>query len=260
MGIAGLFAVTGGGSGIGRGVSRKLAEEGGRVAVLDANGSAAEKVAKEVGGEAHVLDVSDPAAVGQVFGMLGPLQGLVTCAGISDVTPIVAMTAQTWRRVTGVQLDGTFFCLQAAARNMIAHGMGGAIVNTASINATFGHRGLSAYSAAKAGIAMLTRIAALEFAQAGIRVNAVAPGIVETGMTAEVVQDPDFVQTWSAAIPLGRIGQPDDIADVVAFLCTPQSRWVTGQVLAVDGGGSLRAEPKMFPDEAWSLGALQAQL
>ncbi len=160
MGIAGLFAVTGGGSGIGRGVSRKLAEEGGRVAVLDANGSAAEKVAKEVGGEAHVLDVSDPAAVGQVFGMLGPLQGLVTCAGISDVTPIVAMTAQTWRRVTGVQLDGTFFCLQAAVRNMIAHGMGGAIVNTASINATFGHRGLSAYSAAKAGIAMLTRIAA----------------------------------------------------------------------------------------------------
>jgi NAD(P)-dependent dehydrogenase (short-subunit alcohol dehydrogenase family) len=260
MGIAGLFAVTGGASGIGRGVCRRLAEEGARVAVLDANGSAAEEVAKEVGGEAHVLDVSDPAAVGEVFNMLGPLQGLVTCAGISDVTPIVAMAAQTWRRVVGVQLDGTFFCLQAAARNMVSHGTGGTIVNTASINATFGHRGLSAYSAAKAGIAMLTRVGALELAQAGIRVNAVAPGIVETGMTAEVVQDPDFVGTWSAAIPLGRIGQPDDVADVVAFLCAPQSRWVTGQVLTVDGGGSLRAEPKMFPDEAWSLGALQAQL
>ena len=260
MGIAGLFAVTGGGSGIGRGVCRRLAEEGAHVAVLDANRSAAEEVAKEVGGEAHVLDVSDPAAVGEVFGVLGPLQGLVTCAGISDVTPIVAMTAQTWRRVVGVQLDGTFFCLQAAARNMISHETGGAIVNTASINATFGHRGLSAYSAAKAGIAMLTRVAALELAQAGIRVNAVAPGIVETGMTAEVVQDPDFVRTWSAAIQLGRIAQPDDIADVVAFLCGRPSRWVTGQVLSVDGGGSLRAEPKMFLDEAWSLGALRALL
>ena len=79
-------------------------------------------------------------------------------------------------------------------------------------------------------------------------------------MTAEVVQNADFVRTWSAATPLGRIAQPDDIADVVAFLCSPQSRWLTGQVLAVDGGGSLRAEPKMFSDEAWSLGALQALL
>jgi NAD(P)-dependent dehydrogenase (short-subunit alcohol dehydrogenase family) len=230
------------------------------VAVLDVNRAAADEVAREVGGEAHVLDVSDPASVSEVFGRLDPLQGLVTCAGISDVTPIVAMTADTWRRVVGVQLDGTFFCLQAAARSMVAQGTGGTIVNTASINATFGHRGLSAYSAAKAGIAMLTRVAALELAQAGIRVNAVAPGIVETGMTAQVVQDPEFVRAWSGAIPLGRLGQPDDIADVVTFLCSSQSRWVTGQVLAVDGGGSLRAEPKMFPDEAWSLEALRAQL
>jgi 3-oxoacyl-[acyl-carrier protein] reductase len=260
MSMAGLFAVTGGASGIGRGVCRRLAEEGAHVAVLDAAGGAAEDVAKELGGEAHVLDVSDPAAVAEVFGSLGPLQGLVNCAGISDVTPIVAITAQAWRQVIGVQLDGTFFCLQAAARNMVAHGAGGTIVNTASVNATFGHRGLGAYSAAKAGVAMLTRVAALELAQAGIRVNAVAPGIVETGMTAQVVQDPDFVRTWSGAIPLGRIGQPDDIADVVAFLCSPQSRWMTGQVLAVDGGGSLRVEPKMFPDEAWSLEALRAQV
>ena len=260
MRMTGLFAVTGGGSGIGRGVCRRLAGAGARVAVLDVNGAAAEEVAREAGGEAHLLDVTDPDCVSEVFGRLDSLQGLVTCAGISDVAPIVAMTPQAWRRVVGVQLDGTFFCLQAAARTMVAQGTGGTIVNTASINATFGHRGLSAYSAAKAGIAMLTRVAALELAQTGIRVNAVAPGIVETGMTSEVVQDPDFVQAWSAAIPLGRIGQPDDIADVVAFLCSPQSRWMTGQVLAVDGGGSLRAEPKMFPDEAWSLGALQAQL
>ena len=165
MSLTGMFAVTGGGSGIGRGVCRRLAGEGARVAVLDVNGGAAEEVAKEAGGEAHVLDVSDPASVREVFGRLDSLQGLVSCAGISDVTPIVAMTAQDWRRVVGVQLDGTFFCLQAAARLMVAQGTGGTIVNIASINATFAHRGLSAYSAAKAGIAMLTRVAALELAR-----------------------------------------------------------------------------------------------
>jgi 2-hydroxycyclohexanecarboxyl-CoA dehydrogenase len=111
--MTGLFAVTGGGSGIGRGVCRRLAADGVRVAVLDMNGDAADEVAKEVGGEAHVLDVSDPARVGEVFSSLGSLRGLVNCAGISDVTPIVAVTPQAWRRVTEVQLDGTFFCLQA---------------------------------------------------------------------------------------------------------------------------------------------------
>jgi 3-oxoacyl-[acyl-carrier protein] reductase len=209
---------------------------------------------------ASQLDVSDPDQVDEVFASLGPLQGLVACAGISDVTPIVALDTQTWRHVTGVQLDGTFFCLRAAARNMIGNGIAGTIVTTASVNATFGHRGLSAYSAAKAGIAMLTRVAALEFAQAGIRVNSVAPGIVETGMTAQVLADPDFVRTWTDAIPLGRLGRPDDIADVVLFLSSSQSRWMTGQTLAVDGGGSLRVEPRMFPDEAWTAEALRAQL
>src|SRR5262249_46256043 len=157
-----------------------------------------------------------------VFAELGSLRGLVACAGISDVTPIVGLGADTWRHVIGVQLDGTFYCLRAAARAMIAAGVAGTIVTTASGDATFRHRGLSAYSAAKAGIAMLTKIAALEFAQAGIRVNAIAPGIVETGMTAHVFKDPHFVRTWTDGTPLGRLGHPDDIADVVLFLSSPQ--------------------------------------
>jgi len=123
--MTGLFAVTGGRSGIGRGVCRRLAGAGARVAVLDVNGAAAEEVAREAGGEAHHLDVTDRDSVSEVFGRLDSLQGLVTCAGISDVAPIVAMTAQAWRRVVGVQLDGTFFCLQAAARTMVAQGTGG---------------------------------------------------------------------------------------------------------------------------------------
>lgn len=255
-----LYAVTGAGSGIGREVARTFAANGALVAVLDANSDTAKSVADEIGGTAYVLDVSDAQAVADVFGQLDALQGLVTCAGISDVTPIVTMPPEAWRRVIGIQLDGTFLCVQAAARNMLSHGVAGTIVNTASVNATFAHRGLAAYSAAKAGIAMLTKVAALELAQAGIRVNAIAPGIVETGMTAQVVQDSEFVRTWSHAIPLGRLGRTDDIADVVYFLSTPASRWMTGQILAVDGGGSLRVEPKMFPDEAWSADALRSQL
>jgi 3-oxoacyl-[acyl-carrier protein] reductase len=260
MTVSGLFAVTGGGSGIGRGVATRLAEEGAQVAILDANAEAAEIVAKELDGEARQVDVSDPVRVAEVFGALGPLHGLVNCAGISDVTPIVTMPAETWQRVVAIHLHGTFYCLQAAARNMLSNGTGGTIVNTSSVNASFGHRGLSAYSAAKAGISMLTKVAALEFAQAGIRVNAIAPGVVETGMTAQVCEDPEFVRTWSAATPLGRLGKTADIAEVVLFLSTPQSRWMTGQVLAVDGGESLRVEPKMFPDEAWTADALRAQL
>ena len=260
MRLEGLFAVTGGASGIGRGVARALAAAGADIAVLDADGEAAEVVAKELGGVAHRVDVSDMQQVDAVFAELGALRGLVACAGISDVTPIVGLGAETWRHVIGVQLDGTFYCLRAAARAMIEAGGAGTIVTTASVNATFGHRGLSAYSAAKAGIAMLTKVAALEFAQAGIRVNAIAPGIVETGMTAHVIRDPDFVRTWTEGTPLGRLGRPDDIADVVLFLSSPQSRWMTGQILAVDGGASLRVEPKMFPDEAWSADALRAQL
>jgi 3-oxoacyl-[acyl-carrier protein] reductase len=260
MSLNGVFAVTGGASGIGRGVATRLTEEGARVVVLDANAEAAARVAGELGGEAHALDVSDPSQVQNVFGRLGPLQGLVNCAGISDVTPIVSITAETWQHVVAVQLHGTFYCLQAAARNMLANHVAGTIVNISSVNARFGHRGLGAYSAAKAGVSMLTVVAAMELAQSGIRVNAIAPGIVESGMTAEVVQDPAFVAAWRAAIPLGRIGQPTDMAEVVLFLSTPQSGWMTGQVLCVDGGGSLRVEPKMFPDDAWSADALRGQL
>ena len=260
MNLSGLYAVTGGASGIGRGVARAFAAAGADVAVFDANGDAAESAAAELGAVARQLDVSDAEQVDAVFAGLGPLAGLVACAGISDVTPIVELAADTWRHVLGVQLDGTFFCLRAAARNMLEHEVAGTIVTTASVNATFGHRGLSAYSAAKAGIAMLTKVAALEFAQAGIRVNAIAPGIVETGMTAAVLQDPGFVRTWTDATPLGRVGRPGDIADVVLFLSSPASRWMTGQTLAVDGGTSLRVEPKMFPDEAWSAESLRKRL
>jgi len=245
MTVEGLFVVTGGGSGIGAGVVRALHAAGADVAVLDLNGANAKAMAHEVGGSAHEVDVADSGAVDELFGSLGPVRGLVSCAGIpGDIAPLV----------------GTFFCLRAAARNMLRHDVSGTIVNTSSVNAQFGHRGLGPYSAAKAGISMLTRVAALELSPSGIRVNAVAPGIVETGMTRELIADPDFVRPWIERNPFGRVGQPADIADVVVFLSTDASRWITGQTIATDGGTSLRVEPPMHPDEAWSREALLAQI
>jgi NAD(P)-dependent dehydrogenase (short-subunit alcohol dehydrogenase family) len=156
----------------------------------------------------------------------------VNCAGNSEVAPVVSLTPEAWQRMVAVQLHGTFYCLQAAARNMLAHDVSGTIVNISSINARFGHRGLSAYSAAKAGVSMLTVVAALELAQAGIRVNAVAPGIVESGMTAEVLQD----------APSRRSGHRDPARSDAAGghrrrrpLPVRRRAAGTGQVLSVDG-------------------------
>jgi NAD(P)-dependent dehydrogenase (short-subunit alcohol dehydrogenase family) len=259
--LEGLFVVTGGGSGIGAGCVRALRAAGADVAVLDLDGDAAQAVAEEVGVTSHQLDVADADAVDALFTSIGSLRGLVNCAGVvGDITPIVVYPASEWHRVVSVHLDGTFFCTRAAARNMLRSGTPGTIVNTSSINAQFGHRGLAAYSAAKAGISMLTKIAALELAAAGIRVNAVAPGIVETGMTADLLTDEEFVRPWVERNPFGRIGQPADIADVVVFLSGEQSRWITGQTLTADGGTSLRVEPPFHPASAWTAESLLARL
>jgi NAD(P)-dependent dehydrogenase (short-subunit alcohol dehydrogenase family) len=251
-----VHAVTGGGSGIGAGVSRELAAGGASVVVLDRNLDAAEAVAEEVGGTARQLDVTDEEAVERVYAELGPIAGAVNCAGFSMLKPIVGSTLEDWHRMTSVHLDGTFLCLRAAASSMLMRGVPGSIVNIASVNAQFAHRGLGAYSAAKAGIVMLTRVAALELAGAGIRVNAVAPGMVVTGMNRARFDDEDFTRTWTASMPLGRVAYPVDIAKVVAFLVGPDSGWVTGQTIGTDGGGSLRVEPKIFADEQWTRPAL----
>lgn len=250
--LTGRYAVTGAGSGIGRAVAQTLARAGADVIALDINQAAAAAVAAEVGGTSHALDIGDSDAVTETFGGLGRLDGLVCAAGISEHAPIVGLAPVAWDRVLRVNLYGTFYCVQAAARAMLRDGVAGTIVVITSVNARFAHRGHSAYAASKAGTEMLVKVAALELASAGIRVNAVAPGIVESGMTSGVIDDSDFVRTWSEAIPLARLGRPDDIADVVEFLSGSRSRWLTGQVLAADGGASLRVEPKIHADGDWS--------
>jgi NAD(P)-dependent dehydrogenase (short-subunit alcohol dehydrogenase family) len=249
--------VTGGGSGIGAAVCRELAAGGARVAVLDRDIDKATVVAQEIGGTVYPVDVTDERAVESVYRGLGPITGAVNCAGFSVLRPIVATSLADWHRMTSVHLDGTFLCLREAAAAMIAHGVTGSIVNIASVNAQFAHRGLAGYSAAKAGIVMLSLVAALELATAGIRVNCVAPGMVVTGMNSWRLEDETFADTWTSAVPLGRVAQPVDIAKVVAFLIGPDSGWVTGQTIVADGGASLRVEPKVTADDKWSPPAAQ---
>ena len=251
-----VHVVTGGGSGIGAGVCRELATAGARVVVLDRNMAAAAAVAAEIDGTAYELDVTDEKAVERVYDELGPISGAVNCAGFSMLKPLVESTLDDWHRMTAVHLDGTFLCLRAAASSMLTHGLTGSIVNIASVNAQFGHRGLGAYSAAKAGVVMLTRVAALELAAAGIRVNAVAPGMVVTGMNQSRFNDDEFTRTWTASMPLGRLARPVDIAKIVGFLISPDSGWITGQTIGTDGGASLRVEPRLHTDEQWTRAAL----
>jgi NAD(P)-dependent dehydrogenase (short-subunit alcohol dehydrogenase family) len=226
--------------------------------VLDRSARRAAEVAATVEGSWRALDVADRQQVTRAFDECGPLSGAVNCAGIGYSAPLLGQTIDEWRRVTAVNLDGTFLCLQAAARNMLRHGRGGSIVNVSSINASFVHRGLSAYAASKAGVVALTRVAAAELAPVGIRVNGVAPGLVATGMTRRLLDDPEQMATWTESIPMGRVAEPADIADLVVFLCRDESRWIVGQTLLADGGASLQVEPSMSADGNYSPDALVA--
>ena len=259
MTLSGLHVVTGGASGIGRAVAERLLADGATVAILDRDPVALDRATEQLGRGVRgvVVDVSREEDVDRAFDELGEVTGLVTCAAVSWMSPIVATRSEDWSRVVSVQLDGTFFCLRAAARAMIHYGNTGSVVAITSVNSRFSHRGNAAYAAAKAGTEMLVRVAAMELGAAGIRVNSVAPGLVVTPMTSGVLEDPEMMRAWVGAVPLGRLGQPDDIAVVVAFLCGADARWITGQSLAADGGSTLRVEPKVSPDEDWTADALR---
>jgi NAD(P)-dependent dehydrogenase (short-subunit alcohol dehydrogenase family) len=234
--------VTGGGSGIGRATCRRMAEEGASVAVLDLNGDAAEEVAKEIDGLAFAVDVADPDQVRAVMdaavGGLGGLSLLYNNAGTSSFGKLHEIDPAEWTRVLQVNLTGVYAGFRAAAPHILAGG-GGAIVNTASISGTRPSAGEGPYAASKAGVAALTASAALEYAPL-IRVNAVSPGLVHSTMTQPMFDFlPEQIDDVRHATPAGRVGEPEDIADVVVFLCSDLARFITGQNLVVDGGLTL---------------------
>ena len=232
--------VTGAGSGMGRATAIRLARDGYAVVVAEIHEARAARVAAEIGAAAlpFAVDVSNAAEVealvAETLERLGRLDAMVANAGVPHGAPFLELDEATWERVLAVNLKGVFLCGQTAARAMVAAGRPGAIVNVASTYAEVTAEEASAYSASKGGVRMLTKSMAFELGAHGIRVNAVGPGWIRTGMNP--LDDPAQLQQLEPTIPLRRIGLPEDVADVIAFLLSEDARYVSGQTIFVDGG------------------------
>ncbi|MGA0595212.1 SDR family NAD(P)-dependent oxidoreductase [Enterovirga sp. CN4-39] len=240
-----IAAVTGSAGGLGMGIARVLAEHGAVVVAMDLTSDKVEAACGELrsGGAAHVegvvVDVSSASSVADAFSALkerlGGLDILVNNAGIREIETAFDLAPDEWNRVIGVNLSGPFYCSQQAGLLMRARG-GGSIINIASVAGVMGITHRPAYTAAKHGLIGLTRNLARDFAAAGIRVNAVAPGLIRTPMTQAYFDDPDFREGLSGSVPLQIVGTETDVANAALFLASDLARFVTGIVLPVDGG------------------------
>ena len=237
--------VTGAGSGNGRGIALRFAEEGARVVVADLELDAAQETAKLVGdggGEAIAVraDVSQReqgvAMVEAAREHFGGIDILVNNAGVETLVPLLDLEESEWDRVVDTNLKGAFLCGQLAARVMVSTRTSGAIVNIASINAKIALAGQAHYTSSKGGLIMLTKAMALDLAPHGIRVNAIGPGVIETRMTEQSLSNPARRAMLLSKVPLGRVGQPRDVANAALFLASDEASYITGTTLYVDGG------------------------
>jgi NAD(P)-dependent dehydrogenase (short-subunit alcohol dehydrogenase family) len=234
--------VTGAARGIGRATAERFLAEGWRVALLDIESATLDATMADLAAPEATLalhaDVSDAASIGEAVrraaARFGRLDALVNNAGIAVFKPILETTPEEWARVLAVNLTGPFLATQAAAPIM-AEGGGGAVVNITSISGLRASTMRVAYGTSKAGLAHLTKQQAVELATLGIRVNAVAPGPVDTAM-AKAVHTPEIRRDYHDTIPLNRYGLESELADAITFLCSDRASYITGQVLAVDGG------------------------
>ncbi len=235
--------VTGGASGIGLAIVKAFADAGSRIALADLNADAAEREVERLRGqgcEAIAIRV-DVADSGQVQDMVdrtvaefGGLDVLVHSAGIGVERPFLETTDAEWQRIIDIDLNGTFYCMRAAGRVMAASGYG-RIVVLASTAGLRGGTGRAAYGASKGGVISLTKVLAVELAQDGVTVNALAPGAIETELVRKM-HSPETRENYRRAIPMDRYGEPEEVAHAALYLASPGASYVTGHILAVDGG------------------------
>jgi len=253
--------ITGAASGLGREIASTFAREGANLVLLDLNAEEVARVAAELAGEASVeatsigVDISDADAVEAAFATLDASGVtptiLVNSAGIREIAGPLELPAAEWQRVMDVNLSGTFYCAQAAAKRMAPAGRG-AIVNLAAVGGfvAFGNR--PAYTASKHAVVGITRSLATDLGPSGIRVNAVCPGLMKTPFTTAFFEDEEFVSRLPITIPLGRPGLPPDVAQAALFLASPMASYITGVALPVDGGFlaggtfEVRSQPTSF--------------
>ncbi len=236
-----IAIVTGASSGIGLAIAEKFLSEGAKVVLSDVN-EVGQEIANKYGEQAMFIkcDVSKSAEVDalveQAVKKFGRLDIMVNNAGIATSGTASDTSDEVWHKTIEVNLSGVFYGLRAAAKIMLAQKSAGAIINMTSIAGSVGFNGSLAYCASKGGITQLTRAAAIDLAKSKIRVNAIAPGVIDTNMTKAYLADPGFQQLMANMTPMGHVGQPENIADAALYLASEASSYTTGQILHVDGG------------------------
>jgi NAD(P)-dependent dehydrogenase (short-subunit alcohol dehydrogenase family) len=245
--------VTAGATGIGLGCAQAIVKAGGRVMICARRAEVLEEAAASLGEAADwvVCDVGDDAsvvaAVQATVDRMGRLDLAVNSAGTGAGSPLLSMPDEQWAACIETNLTGAFYSVRAQARAMVEAGHGGSIVNVSSIAGSLPHPWMSPYCVSKAGLDMLTRCAAEELGEHRIRVNSVQPGVVKTPMASILSDNEVSREEYLRRMPISRIGQPEDVGALVAFLLSDEASWITGQVIGVNGGHDLRGGPDLKP-------------
>jgi len=237
-----IALITGGAQGIGYACGEAIMGDGARIVLADIHGDAVQEAANKLGNNtvAITCDVARPEQIQQMFDQVesevGPVSILVNNAGVANPGNFLETSLEDFQKVIDVNLIGTFVALQRAAKSMVENKIQGAIVNMSSINAQVAIPTIPAYCASKGGVMQLTKSTALSLAPHGIRVNAVGPGSIDTAMLAGVNANPEAMKMVMSRTPLQRIGTPQEVADVVAFLASDKASYVSGETIYIDGG------------------------